>query len=151
MEFAVLSRREIKNFRTDKKHIVISVMDPGDSEGPAAIPDSRKRLGVLALAFHDMDVRAMGLIKESKSWETRDFVFFSGETARRIAEFVRKAMAGNRLKLIVCQCEAGISRSAGIAAALAKCIDGDDRYFFKHFIPNSLVYSLIIKEWRAKC
>ena len=65
--------------------------------------------------------------------------------AKKIVKFVKKYL--NDVELIVCQCEAGISRSAGIAAGLAKCIDGDDDYFFKRYLPNSLVYSMIRKEW----
>ena len=43
-------------------------------------------------------------------------------------------------------CEAGISRSAGAVAALSKVINGDDSYFFKMFLPNRLVYRLILQE-----
>lgn len=150
MEFMVLSRDEIREFRTNKRHIVISVMDPEDPIGPAEIPGSRKRMNILRLAFHDWNSRDRKMIEMSKSFNTKSFVFFSEEMARRIVVFVRKALAAGGLQLIVCQCEAGISRSAGIAAALAKCINGDDKYFFKHFGPNTLVYSLIIKEWNKK-
>jgi len=147
MELMVLSRREIQDFHTNKKHVVISVMDPEDSEGQANIPKSGKRLGRLELAFHDWNNKQRDLIEKSKSFEAKSFVFFDKEMAGQIVEFVRKAKTGGRLELIVCQCDAGISRSAGIAAALAKCINGDDRRFFKEFIPNMLVYSLIVKEW----
>ena len=44
-------------------------------------------------------------------------------------------------------CEAGISRSAGIAAALSKIIDKVDTIFFKNFIPNRHIYRTIMEEW----
>ena len=147
MEFIVLNREQIKTFCTNKKHIVISIMDPGDSGGPADIPANRKRMSVLRLAFHDWNEKQKDLIKKSHSVSEQDFVFFDEKMAGQIVEFVRGALKIGRLELIVCQCEAGISRSAGVAAGLAKCINGDDAYFFKHFLPNSLVYSLIVKEW----
>ena len=146
MEFAVLSRNEIKNFRTSKKHIVISVMDPKDSIGPAKLFRNEKRLGKLLLQFHDLNNRHREIIKKSESFKAGDFIFFDQEMAKEIVGFVRKFWSRG-IELIVCQCDAGISRSAGIAAVLAKCINGNDKYFFKHFIPNTLVYSLILEEW----
>ena len=79
-----------------------------------------------------------------------NFVFFDLKMAKEIVDFVANFVTWENLELIVCQCDAGISRSAGIAAALAKCLNGDDKYYFKHFLPNSLVYSQIIKEWNRK-
>ena len=149
MDFAVLSRDEARDFHTDKKHIVISVMCPGDSEGPAKIPENKKNIGRLTMAFHDWDKRQKKIIEESTSPEAKDFVLFDRKMATQIVEFVRNFIVWD-LELIVCQCDAGISRSAGIAAALAKCINGDNEYYFKHFLPNSLVYSLIVKEWQVR-
>ena len=72
-------------------------------------------------------------------------VIFDEVMAKEIVDFVEeyRYVVGT----IIRQCEAGISRSAGIAAALSKCINGDDKYFFNRYLPNSLVYSKIIKAW----
>ncbi|GAG76409.1 unnamed protein product [marine sediment metagenome] len=148
MKFAVLSRAEIKDFKTDKKHIVISVMDPNDSEGRAKMLDNKKREGVLWMAFHDWNGRQMKMIKDKPVPNERDWVFFDSKMAKLIVDFVQCHQM--EADLVVCQCEAGISRSAGIAAALAKCINGNDFYFFNRYLPNSLVYSLIMKEWNKQ-
>ncbi|HUU39352.1 MAG TPA: hypothetical protein VMW42_00275 [Desulfatiglandales bacterium] len=147
MDFEVLSRREIKDFHTSKRHIVISVMAPGDSDGHAKMPNNKNRMDILFMIFHDWNGRDMRMMKKSNASMLENFVFFNREMAKQIVEFVRSFAD---LELIVCQCEAGISRSAGIAAALAKCINGDDTYYFKHFLPNTLVYSLIMKEWNKR-
>jgi len=138
MEFLVLSRLEIGDFSTDKKHIIISIMDPNDSEGPAKIPENKNNIGILTLAFHDLDGKAF-------PQPPTEYILFDSKMAKQIIDFVNNFILWD-LELIVCQCEAGISRSAGVAAALAKCINGNDKYFFEHYIPNSLVYSLILKE-----
>jgi len=39
-----------------------------------------------------------------------------------------------------------VSRSAGMAGALAKSIGQDDSYFFICYLPNMLVYRLILEE-----
>jgi hypothetical protein len=51
---------------------------------------------------------------------------------------------------IVINCEAGISRSAAIAAALSKILTGDDKVFFDQFIPNRHIYRTILTEWQKQ-
>ena len=41
----------------------------------------------------------------------------------------------------------GISRSAGVAGALAKCINGYDFEIFNKYIPNRRVYRLVMNAW----
>ena len=128
MEFLVLSRQEIEKFYTAKKHIVISISDC--NEACANFPKQASRIDFLFLKFADLD-------KSHKK-----FKVCSIEIAQQIWDFVQKYL--DKIDLIVCQCEAGISRSAGIAAALSKALNGDDKYFFKHYLPNMLVYSLLL-------
>jgi predicted protein tyrosine phosphatase len=45
------------------------------------------------------------------------------------SDFINKYL--DKVELIVCQCDAGISRSSAMAAALSKYITNDDKYFFK--------------------
>ena len=53
----------------------------------------------------------------------------------------------NQVDFICVNCEAGISRSAGIAGALSKIYNKEDSYYFKHFCPNMFVYTSILKEY----
>jgi protein-tyrosine phosphatase len=54
------------------------------------------------------------------------------------------------VSLIVVQCEAGISRSAAIAAALANIYLGDDEPYFRTSMPNMLVYRTILRTYYAR-
>ena len=147
MNFKVLSCQEIedKRYLLKEKHILISVSDPKSSDGQATPFPSSKRLATLYLIFHDWDGEHLRRFATDLKDDADKMVFFSADMARKILNFVREYE--NKVGLIVCQCEAGIRRSAGIAAGLAKILNGNDNYFFKHYIPNSLVYSQIIRAW----
>lgn len=68
---------------------------------------------------------------------------FDEGMAKSVKEFmVRNAAA----KTVIVNCEAGISRSAGVAAALSKVLTRDDEEFFRRYVPNRLVYRKIIEE-----
>lgn len=134
MEFKVLSENEIKYFRTDKTHIVISIKSPGTQN--AYLPHINSRIGTLWMTFNDLDTNTLAL-KGIKLFDEHDAV--------EILTFV-EGLKG-LVKLIVCQCEAGRSRSVGIAGALSKIYNGDDSYFFKHYTPNMLVYRTILETY----
>jgi len=123
----VLSRPAAERVRPNVPYIVISVTDPEMPE--ADLADSPLRMGVLRLSFHDVG-------EVQSFWRAP-----SEEDARAIVEFVRakRSMAD----LIVCHCEAGISRSSGIAAALSRWLNGHDEEFFRRYLPNRLIYRLI--------
>lgn len=52
----------------------------------------------------------------------------------------------DKINLIICQCEAGISRSAGVAGALSKVLNKDDSKIFEDYCPNMLVYRTVLEE-----
>lgn len=135
MNFKVLSRREIENYRTNEKHIVFSITDP-EEEKYVKLPDSPTRLGFIFMKFPDFDRELEGY--------PYNYLVFNRHMAQKIIKFFK--IYKDKITLVICQCEAGISRSAGIAGALAKSIGQDDSYFFKHYLPNMLVYRLILEE-----
>jgi len=72
---------------------------------------------------------------------------FSRDDASKILAFVAKYVRQD-IHTFYIHCEAGISRSAGVAAALGMIIEKNgDEYFFKNYLPNRLVYRTILKEW----
>jgi predicted protein tyrosine phosphatase len=129
-KFVVLSRSLIEEYTPDDPYIVVSVTDPKLPE--AALCDSPHCRGVLRLQFHDTGDYGQPL---------RDNVVMTDADAQAILAFVG---AHGDAATIVCQCEAGMSRSAGIAAALSRIAHGDDRWFFANFAPNRWVYRTII-------
>ena len=67
------------------------------------------------------------------------------EQAKQIATFVKKHY-GNVEQIIV-HCEAGISRSAGVAAAILKYFTNDDSQIFDSYKyrPNTLCYRNVLE------
>jgi len=135
IKFLILNREQIKTFVTIQKHILISICDP-EAE-PVEIFSDNPPEGILFLRFPDFD-------KEIEGYKY-NYLVFDKYNARDILRFVKQHK--DNIELIVCQCEAGISRSAGVAGALAKILNGDDTEFFKKYLPNSLVYNTILKEY----
>ena len=65
-----------------------------------------------------------------------------------IKQFILKYINDTDLDLIIVQCEAGQSRSAGVAAALMKYVWNDDTAIFnnKKYTPNMLCYRTVLNE-----
>lgn len=66
--------------------------------------------------------------------------------AKDIAEFVKKEY--QKGKDIICQCDYGISRSAGLAAAIREWLykDGISVFADYRYTPNQFVYNKVLKE-----
>ncbi len=128
--FLVLNRYEAATATPDMPYIVISVADP--ERGDARLAESPHRRAVLRLAFHDKHRRA----------EAAGKVVMTAADARRILDFL--SAHAEDAPLVVCQCEAGLSRSAAIAAALSRIVQGEDQFFFAHYAPNDYIYHLLL-------
>jgi predicted protein tyrosine phosphatase len=143
----VMSQEKAESTIIDVPYIHISVYSPG-SDG-AVLPDNEKRIDVLRLCFHDIesvnDPNDFGL-KFLKKYGIEPRLFYT-EDAQSIIEFLEKH---KEVETIVVNCEAGISRSAGIAAAIAKFRNGDDESYFKRYHPNLLAYKTLLKMFMEK-
>ena len=130
MYVEVLSAAEAKLKVPKVKHMAISI---GTSEN-ISLPKNDNRIAELFLLFDDVDTN-----------EYSDKVnLFTNEMAKKILGFV----IGNPCGVILVNCEAGISRSAGVAAAIGKVFNGDDTFVFNssRYVPNMLVYSKILMQ-----
>ena len=152
----VFNENTIKNFVAQKPYLVISVRSPKNTA--PLLRNHQNLIKVLFLRFHDIDIQAApedckkckstGYVKYGKCYKcnadgTR-LLEFSKADALEIIHLVEKHK--NSARVIAVNCEAGISRSAGIAGALAKIYNGDDSKFFSHpYSPNMLVYRKILK------
>lgn len=139
LKLLVLGRDEISTFSASIPYSVISITDPEKEE--ADIYQSPFRRSVLRLKFHDI---AGTKSNEPKNLQTTDEIVMTKEHALSILNFVRDNLRD--VGLIVCQCEAGVSRSAAIAAALSKIFNDEDDFFFKHYWVNRWVYNLILEN-----
>lgn len=142
MKIEVRSKSLAKEFIGDEVWAAISVTTyPSEF----AKLNGTKRLGLLQLAFADVnkeeDVERINVLVHA----TENTSFFTKEHAAQIINFVQE-MKSKGIELFLVHCEAGISRSPAIAAALHKIfVDKDDMEYFKRFQPNSHVYKTILE------
>jgi predicted protein tyrosine phosphatase len=125
-DIVVLGRREAKEFISDVPWAAISI-----STYPDEFPKLNKcqQIGLLQLAFADIDNRpewedAPGYDKEP------DWTPISYRQAQEIWNFV--ASVQDKIKALLVHCEAGVSRSPAIAAAISEVILGRP-----HKVPGS--------------
>jgi predicted protein tyrosine phosphatase len=130
----IKSEREIRGFiqSVDDEFILISITSP--EEKWVSIPENGNCRGILQLKFHDIEHPSYGLVP------------FSENLAAKIRDFVEEH---NDVAVIICQCEAGISRSAGVASALIKRYGMDESEIFTNgrYIPNLLVYKKLLEAY----
>jgi len=145
MKVIALSRlyteQVVKDISID--HAIISVTDP-KSKDPVFKPSPFTK-GILFLKFYDID------FSDGNNTPTRAAILkeygdglFKDSQAQEILDFVDKVK--DDVKLIICHCEAGVSRSAGVAAAVLKILTGSDNAIFndRRYIPNRYVYRKIL-------
>lgn len=126
-EIFVYSRGAIERVPPhDTPHIVISITSaPSDT---ARIPSSSALRGLLRLSFADAD-------------EPSELTLFDDQHALEIVTFLRAHPEVDRL---VIHCDAGLSRSPAIAAAIARADGQDDSLWFERYRPNPRVYRLLL-------
>jgi predicted protein tyrosine phosphatase len=89
--------------------------------------------------FEDLDREPTETEKEQIRAE---FAIFNESQAEQIADFLMPLLTDNKLKLLICQCEFGQSRSAGLAAAVQQFLYKTATEIFAdyRFSPNKVVY-----------
>jgi hypothetical protein len=145
----VRSRSSIEEVKTDKLFSLISIIEPIDyrvatndwqrihTSFPAMAANKPNCVSSLCLRFYDTDQYIntdTGLMISP----INDF------QSKLIANFAVNCFEENIEELYV-NCAAGISRSAGVAAAISKFYTGDDKYFYDKYIPNRYVYMRVLE------
>jgi predicted protein tyrosine phosphatase len=127
-------------------HVMIRITDPRNDFPP--LKDNPNRVAVLELKFYDLDGN-----KVAADWSEEDINkyghgLFTMDQAVQIVDFIQ---THNPDKVIV-HCDAGISRSAGVAAAIAKVITGSDEVIFNdnRYIPNRYVYRKLLDSFHER-
>ena len=123
----VKSRKEmIKSIKELKRpSMLISIRDVGARR---ILDENDNLIHRMHLEFEDWDANNDGEI------------VMSDDDARMVARFVRIAYYGSIDCDLYVNCEAGQSRSAGVAAAISKVLFDDDERFFRMYHPNMLCY-----------
>jgi len=133
MDLFVYSRRALEAVQPHEvPHVIISI-----TSGPEDVARLRRNdqcQGVLRLWFPDAD---------TASEEFPEAILFSPDHAREIWDFVLRHREVDR---IVVHCDAGVSRSPAVAAALARILKDDDaEYFAGRYRPNTRVYRMLLE------
>lgn len=114
----------------------VSITTPGDTRANVNPNSNNKILDILRVSFHDTTL------------ETDYYKPISERQAKRIANYIKaKVLPDNRTQLIIVHCDAGQSRSAGVAAAIMKYIYGTDEpiYGNPRYTPNSVCYRRVLE------
>lgn len=134
MKFEVMSRGKARAFsyRPDIPDCIIVSITDCFARLNQFYPNPHIK-GVLRLQFDDVDFGEENCITEKEG--------------QKIVEFVNRFR--DQVQEIVVHCEAGVSRSAGVCAALMKIIDGDDRPIFNNprFCPNMACYRTVMESY----
>jgi len=105
----------------DEPHVFISIRSPWDDK-PARLRVNEHTIGVLHMAFHDLDcMPTPAELKVSYHIDAHDL--FNAKMARELLAFMRTHVLGKSLRPeIVIHCDGGWSRSAAVAAGLEATI-----------------------------
>ncbi len=132
-----LARAETQ-FTQPDQFCIISISTPFDR--PNKFFKNPQCKEILYLVFDDIvDARESGILMDEND-------------ARKVAEFcVRNIRRG--VRTIWVHCDAGISRSAGVAAAILKYFTGDDTQIYDNprYAPNSHCYRMVLNAFDGFC
>jgi predicted protein tyrosine phosphatase len=133
MDFFVYSRKAMAAVQPHEvPHIIISITSM--PEDLALLRANDHCRGTLRLSFLDADERSEPRVGGE---------LFSLDQARQIWSFVERHRRD--VQRIVVHCDAGISRSPAVAAALAHVLNGNNEEFFSgKYMPNAFVYRLLL-------
>ncbi len=134
--YKVLSREVCEKYckqNHSKTSVIISIKSSWDKvDADVFTSDSNNVKDILRLSFDDIDV-------EDNADHCMQY-----EDGKKIAEFVDK---WKDIETIIVHCDGGISRSAGVAAAIMRVLEGDDFPLFKNKNkhPNMTCYLRTLK------
>lgn len=137
MEIIVHSRQTVKNADPPVPYAVISIRGASD-KSDVELKDSIRRRGVLPLKFDDVEAdKGRGIFRDKHiQW---------------ITDFVNEHK--DKVDLFIVHCEAGISRSSAVAAALSLWLNGTDEPFVTgcgpngRFFPNQRILRMLKQAW----
>ena len=133
MKVLVMNRKDAVRYSYSPQNedsVVISIGDVESVYHDSIFPSIYNKIrSVLPLKFDDVDGGKNCITKED---------------AQMIKSFIER----HKDKLIIVHCDGGVSRSAGIAAALMKYYNGDDTPIFDNpkYYPNMLCYRTMLNK-----
>ena len=144
MRITVMSRYAAMEYcakRHEDKSVIISISDPhGVYDGSPFVGNKNNVIDILRLSFADADYPGRDDVYGRVVTESD---LMSDEYAKNVADFVERY----KDCLIIVHCDAGISRSSGVAAAIMKYYNGSDDAIFdsRRFHPNMWCYAKTLR------
>lgn len=138
-DLIVKSRYKAIEHTSDRRWAVISITTPGDGR-PLPEFSTENRVDILRLCFYDIN-------DDAQTWDGKmPGYLFDVDRAKQILHFAKQNW--DHIDEFLIHCDMGKSRSPAVAAALTYITygRGSDTFWHKNYIPNSLVYKLIIEE-----
>lgn len=138
--YKIMSRSSCEKYCTQhhkKTSVIISIKSSWDNIKPelTCTKDNNVK-SILYLSFDDID------------FEENATMCMQPDDGKKVADFINKWY--NKINSIIVHCDGGISRSAGVAAAIMRVKEGDDYPIFKqrHKHPNMTCYLTTLKGFR---
>lgn len=133
IDIQVMPKSLAREFKSNVPWAAISVSS--DPEFFANL-EEENRQGLLQLCFLDVNLIHEASFKASHANQIIDFTFYMLP----------------RIECLLVHCEAGVSRSPAIAAAISVMLWGEntDRIYFKNYTPNTFVYSKLLETYRKR-
>lgn len=143
MKFVILNKSKAQrlsytDYSSDK--VIISIRTLGDEK--AEFDSNNKTIkDILYLKFYDISYNSQEIFK--------GYAPMTDEDAVKIKDFVLKWK--DKVDTIWVHCDAGISRSAGVAAGIIEALGEDNSYIFdsKMYFPNLLCYRKTLNAFKC--
>lgn len=149
MIFQAIGLRDVQAFEnnTEFNHILIQFRTPHMNY--PTITYSEKCLDEIKIHCHDIENPPTEfnnkVIRDFPHFYKEPMIYFSREHALQVLKLAFHYY--NAAELCMCQCDAGVSRSTAVAAALSKIFNNDDFYFFQNYVPNQFIYRTILEVY----
>ncbi len=134
MKFYVYSRQKAKreSYRINEPTLIISITDP--ILGPNIFARNSNIVSICRVQFDDV----------TEENARHNDVLMTSSDASKIKDYVLRYK--DRVRCIIVHCEVGVSRSAGVMAAIQKYLIGDDSAVFNNdaFSPNMYCYRMML-------
>jgi len=140
LNIQVMSRTEAVQFSHSAHHAIIAVISISDCDKDSPDLHNNPENGIVyqsKIHFDDVEEGEYNCITNNEAMQIALFVFSIKDKA----------------DLLIVHCEAGVSRSAGVAAAIMKFIDDDDTPIFDShdYGPNMTCYRKALKALFHLC
>lgn len=152
VSFQVMSKADaIKFTKTphDYSSIIISINNSFEYNRKFIRRSDNGVKAILYLYFDDVDASN---IEEKINITFKDndgniYIPISKDDAVKIVDFVERYK--DQVDNIIIHCYAGVSRSAGVCAAIMKALIGNDNIIWgnNRYVPNMMCYSFVLEEF----